>query len=180
MLEEILTKDELISRDAQGEISWKWMKRAERLRELWAEAAPETRTAEISSIPKVTDYADNTEYFSSEGFILDSTVPQWTQPEVLGTNQAESGIFHGDVSLKIDVQDPDTSDDSYSVYSGLKNIWYEVTDRNSGKTIVYDLMKDGVQVDAEKNAYVEFFDTEVSDAISDGEPTPAFRGCRHR
>lgn len=169
VLEEILTKDELISRDAQGEISWEMDEEGRVPVGIVDRSCTRDPDSRNIIYTKVTDYADNTEYFSSEGFILDSTVPQWTQPEVLGTNQAESGIFHGDVSLKIDVQDPDTSDDSYSVYSGLKNIWYEVTDRNDSKnTTVYPLMENGVQVDAEKNAYVESFDTEVSDAISDG------------
>lgn len=169
VLEEILTKDELISRDAQGEISWEMDEEGRAPAGTVGRSCTRDPNSRNIIYTKVTDYADNTEYFSSEGFILDSTVPQWTQPEVLGTNQAESGIFHGDVSLKIDVQDPDTSDDSYSVYSGLKNIWYEVTDRNDSKnTTVYPLMENGVQVDAEKNAYVESFDTEVSDAISDG------------
>ena len=169
VLEEILTKDELISRDAQGEISWEMDEEGRAPAGTVGRSCTRDPDSRNIIYTKVTDYADNTEYFSSEGFILDSTVPQWTQPEVLGTNQAESGIFHGDVSLKIDVQDPDTSDDSYSVYSGLKNIWYEVTDRNDSKnTTVYPLMENGVQVDAEKNAYVESFDTEVSDAISDG------------
>ncbi len=168
VLEEILTKDELISRDAQGEIAWEMDEEGRAPAGTVGRSCTRDPNSRNIIYTKVTDYADNTEYFSSEGFILDSTVPQWTQPEVLGINQAESGIFHGDVSLKIDVQDPDTSDDSYSVYSGLKNIWYEVTDRNNGKTIVYDLMKDGVQVAAEENAYIDSFGTEVSDAISDG------------
>lgn len=169
VLEEILTKDELISRDAQGEIAWEMDEEGRAPAGTVGRNCTRDPNSRNIIYTKVTDYADNTEYFSSEGFILDSTVPQWTQPEVLGINQAESGIFHGDVSLKIDVQDPDTSDDSYSVYSGLKNIWYEVTDRNDSKnTTVYPLMENGVQVDAEKNAYVESFDTEVSDAISDG------------
>ena len=71
---------------------------------------------------RVTDYAGNYEYFSSDGMIVDSTKPA---PVVTITNlsQSQNGIFNEDVTLQIDVEDPYAGD----TYSGLERVWYTVS-----------------------------------------------------
>ena len=71
---------------------------------------------------KVTDYAGNYEFFSSDGMIVDSTKPA---PVVTITNlsQSQNGIFNEDVTLQIDVEDPYAGD----TYSGLERVWYTVS-----------------------------------------------------
>lgn len=71
---------------------------------------------------KVTDYANNVSYFSSDGIIVDSTKPT---PVVNITNlsQSQNGIFNEDVTLQIDVEDPYAGD----TYSGLERVWYTVS-----------------------------------------------------
>ena len=71
---------------------------------------------------KVTDYANNVSYFSSDGIIVDSTKPA---PVVNITNlsQSQNGIFNEDVTLQIDVEDPYAGD----TYSGLERVWYTVS-----------------------------------------------------
>ncbi|HJG59842.1 MAG TPA: hypothetical protein K8U74_07570, partial [Bacteroides uniformis] len=71
---------------------------------------------------KVTDYADNVSYFSSDGMIVDSARPA---PAVTITNlsQSQNGIFNKDVILKIDAEDPYAGD----TYSGLERVWYTIS-----------------------------------------------------
>ena len=71
---------------------------------------------------KVTDYAGNYEYFSSDGMIVDSTKPA---PKVTITNlsQSQNGIFNENVTLQIDVEDPYAG----NTYSGLERVWYTVS-----------------------------------------------------
>lgn len=71
---------------------------------------------------KVTDYAGNYQYFSSDGMIVDSTKPA---PVVTITNlsQAQNGIFNENVTLQIDVEDPTAGE----TYSGLEKVWYTVS-----------------------------------------------------
>ena len=71
---------------------------------------------------KVTNYANLTSYFSSNGMVVDNTKPV---PEITITNlsQAQNGIFNEDVVLRIDVEDPTAGD----TYSGLEEVWYTVT-----------------------------------------------------
>lgn len=71
---------------------------------------------------KVTDYAGNYQYFSSDGMIVDSTKPA---PVVTITNlsQAQNGIFNENVTLQIDVEDPTAG----GTYSGLEKVWYTVS-----------------------------------------------------
>ena len=71
---------------------------------------------------KVTDYAGNYGFFSSDGMIVDSTKPA---PVVTITNlsQSQNGIFNEDVTLQIDVEDPYAGD----TYSGLERVWYTVS-----------------------------------------------------
>ena len=78
---------------------------------------------------KVTDYAGNYEFFSSNGMIVDSTKPA---PVVTITNlsQSQNGIFNEDVTLQIDVEDPTVGD----TYSGLEKVWYNVSSAGNVKT----------------------------------------------
>lgn len=71
---------------------------------------------------KITDYANNVSYFSSDGMIVDSAKPA---PVVTITNlsQSQNGIFNEDVTLQIDVEDPYAGD----TYSGLERVWYTVS-----------------------------------------------------
>lgn len=71
---------------------------------------------------KVTDYAGNYQYFSSDGMIVDSTKPA---PVVTITNlsQDQNGIFNENVTLQIDVEDPTAGE----TYSGLEKVWYTVS-----------------------------------------------------
>lgn len=71
---------------------------------------------------KVTDYAGNYEFFSSDGMIVDSARPA---PAVAITNlsRSQNGIFNEDVTLQIDVEDPYAGD----TYSGLERVWYTVS-----------------------------------------------------
>lgn len=71
---------------------------------------------------KVTNYAGNYQYFSSDGMIVDSTKPA---PVVTITNlsQAQNGIFNENVTLQIDVEDPTAGE----TYSGLEKVWYTVS-----------------------------------------------------
>lgn len=71
---------------------------------------------------KVTDYAGNMKYYSSDGVIVDSTNPE---PTVTITNlsQSQNGIFNENVTLQIDVKDPIVNDS----YAGLEKVWYTVS-----------------------------------------------------
>ena len=71
---------------------------------------------------KVTDYAGNMKYYSSDGVIVDSTNPE---PTVIITNlsQSQNGIFNENVTLQIDVKDPIVNDS----YAGLEKVWYTVS-----------------------------------------------------
>lgn len=71
---------------------------------------------------KLTDYAGNVRYISSNGVVLDNTQPT---PKITITNlsQASNGIFNEDVVLQIDVEDPTVG----GTYAGLERIWYTVS-----------------------------------------------------
>lgn len=71
---------------------------------------------------KLTDYAGNVRYISSDGVVLDNTQPA---PKITITNlsQASNGIFNEDVVLQIDVEDPTVGD----TYAGLEKVWYTVS-----------------------------------------------------
>lgn len=97
----------------------------------WSSASAETpEKAEFKVNPdeqfvvytRVTDYAGNYEYFSSDGIIVDHTKPA---PIVTVTNlsQAQNGIFNENVTLRIDAEDPTAGD----TYSGLEKVWYTVS-----------------------------------------------------
>ena len=71
---------------------------------------------------KVTDYAGNMKYYSSDGVIVDSTNPE---PTVTITNlsQAQNGIFNENVTLQIEVADPIINES----YAGIEKVWYTVS-----------------------------------------------------
>lgn len=73
---------------------------------------------------KVTNYALLSEFYSSDGVVVDITEPA---PAVTITNlsQSQNGIFNGDVTLQIDVEDPYGGADP--TYSGLERVWYTVS-----------------------------------------------------
>lgn len=84
---------------------------------------------------KVTNYALLSEFYSSDGVVVDITEPA---PVVTITNlsQSQNGIFNEDVTLQIDVEDPYAGADP--TYSGLERVWYTVSaagNVNTGETI---------------------------------------------
>ncbi len=68
---------------------------------------------------KITDKSGRVTYVSSDGAIADDT-----KPTINITNKSTSrnGVFGGDVTLNIDVKDPENG----KTYSGLEKVWYEV------------------------------------------------------
>lgn len=173
ILDEIVTKEELIAQDEGEELSW--------IKDEEGRAPVETVIKTCMRDPnsrnvvytKATDYAGNVAYYSSDGFILDNVAPVWNEiaftvdPETgRGVHQTESGIYNGDVLLQIDVQDPDNND--RVEYSGLKDVYYIVKDLNNDKlNDQYDILKDGNPVD-ETQEYAEITDRVVSPE-TDGE-----------
>lgn len=74
---------------------------------------------------KITDYAGNTTYISTNGLILDDNAPrdEITAPRInITPEQTESGIYNSDVTVSIAVSDPLVG----GTYSGLKTIRYYV------------------------------------------------------
>lgn len=68
---------------------------------------------------KITDKADNVTYVSSDGVIADDTKPVIN---ISNKSTSRNGVFGGDVTLNIDVADPEEG----ATYSGLEKVWYEV------------------------------------------------------
>ncbi len=84
---------------------------------------------------KITDYAGNTTYISTNGLIVDDNAPrdEITAPEInITPEQSESGIYNGDVTVSISVDDPLVG----GTYSGLKTIRYYVY--NMGQETMQD------------------------------------------
>lgn len=74
---------------------------------------------------KITDYAGNITYISTNGLIVDDNAPrdELAAPEInITPEQSESGIYNGDVTVSISVDDPLVG----GTYSGLKTIRYYV------------------------------------------------------
>lgn len=74
---------------------------------------------------KIVDMAGNTQYISTNGLIVDNDAPheEFTAPEInITPEQTESGIYNGNVPIKIRVEDPLTG----GTYSGLRTINYRV------------------------------------------------------
>ena len=90
----------------------------------WTTAKEYSMNADQQFIPylKVTDYAGNTEYFSTtSGFVADQTKPKITVTET-NASAASNGIYNENVRLHISVEDPRSG----GTYSGIERIWYEV------------------------------------------------------
>lgn len=74
---------------------------------------------------KVTDQAGNTEYFSSNGIVLDKTSPG---PAIkITADDPANGIYNGDVAVNISVEDPTSG----NTYAGLKSVSYEILNGDS-------------------------------------------------
>lgn len=76
---------------------------------------------------RIIDFAGNTTYISTDGIIVDDQLPvvEKVEPEITITPpQPVNEIYNTDVTVAVKVYDPITGDDS--VYSGLKEIRYEV------------------------------------------------------
>ncbi len=76
---------------------------------------------------KTTDLAGNYAFYSTNGMIVDHTLPNAEKiaPEItINPQQPINGIYNGDVKVDIKVVDPITG----STYSGLKEINYKVFD----------------------------------------------------
>lgn len=73
---------------------------------------------------KITDYADNYTYISSQGLIVDSAQPgAEVNSPVVSVSGGADGISKGDVPVNISVVDPMVN----AAYSGLKEVSYQVT-----------------------------------------------------
>ncbi len=81
---------------------------------------------------RLTDFAGNVTYLSTNGLILDDEKPETVndvpRPEIVFSSTEE--IYKGDVPITITVTEPKVGSDQ--VYSGLKEIYYEV--KSLGKT----------------------------------------------
>lgn len=82
---------------------------------------------------KITDYAGNITYLSTNGLIVDDQMPELESvaPEISVEPKSPkpiNGIYKGNVVFEIKVNDPVKN----RVFSGLKKVWYEVYDYGSG------------------------------------------------
>ena len=83
---------------------------------------------------KVTDYAGNTTYISTNGLIVDDEMPEFetVSPEISVKPKSAkpiNGIYKSDIVFEVTVKDPIKD----GVHSGLNKVWYEVYDFGSGK-----------------------------------------------
>lgn len=150
ILDEIVTKEDLIAQEEEGKLSWIKDEEGRVPVETVIKTCMRDPNSRNVVYTKATDYAGNVSYYSSDGFILDDAAPVWNKITVLGKNQTASGIYNGDVSLQMEVQDPDT--DNGVVYSGLKDVYYIVRDLNNREVnVTYDILEEGKPV---SNKYV--------------------------
>ena len=77
----------------------------------------------------IVDKAGNELYLSSDGIIIDKTLPKIEKiaPEITvkPTVESANGIFNNDVKMDVVVKDPAVASDN-TLYSGLKSITYEI------------------------------------------------------
>ena len=71
---------------------------------------------------RIRDYAGNTEYISTDGFILDDQQPNDNEKPIVTVETPRNDIYNSDVTLKYNVLDPLVGD----TFAGLKYVWYEV------------------------------------------------------
>ena len=116
VLPEIISTEEAFrAREAEFEGQWQEWTGSEDANELTRSFTVAPNDKNVVYV-KITDFAGNVQYISSDGFIMDDVAPEWKTIKVLDTNQTASGIYNGDVSLQIEVYDPDT--DNGAIYSG--------------------------------------------------------------
>ncbi len=80
----------------------------------------------------IVDKAGNEHYVSSDGVIVDSTLPdiEKVAPVVTITpskQPSDAGIYNGDVYVDVDVKDPISGSD---VFSGLKSVTYKIFNKS--------------------------------------------------
>lgn len=75
---------------------------------------------------RIVDYAGNVTYISTNGIIVDDTIPavESVKPEITITPESAHGIYNSDVTVAVSVVDPKTGDTN--AYAGLKEIRYEI------------------------------------------------------
>lgn len=75
---------------------------------------------------KLVDFAGNVTYISTDGIVVDDTIPSFetVKPEITITPEPTNGIYNSDVTIGVSVIDPKTGDTD--AYAGLKEIRYEV------------------------------------------------------
>ena len=75
---------------------------------------------------RIIDYAGNVTYISTDGIVVDDTIPSFetVKPEITITPEPTNGIYNSDVTIGVSVIDPKTGDTD--AYAGLKEIRYEV------------------------------------------------------
>ena len=91
---------------------------------------------------KITDYAGNVKYISTDGMIVDSDAPveEVIAPEIsIEPEQPINGIYSGDVDVTIQVADPLVGE----TFAGLKSVRYEVWNlgemTQSGELFAFDV-----------------------------------------
>lgn len=151
----ISTEEEFAEREEAGEFDrlWKQWTGSGDSNELTGSftRSPNERAAVYT---KLTDAAGNVRYISSDGFVLDDAEPVWDEITVLDINRTKSGIFNGDVSLRVRVRDPGIQEDggaSEMICSGLRDVYYIVKDiHDAGREDIYYILRDGQLADGDQ------------------------------
>ncbi len=75
---------------------------------------------------RIIDYAGNVTFISTDGIVVDDTIPSFetVKPEITITPEPTNGIYNSDVTVGVSVVDPKMGDTE--AYAGLKEIRYEV------------------------------------------------------
>ena len=75
---------------------------------------------------RIIDYAGNVTYISTDGIVVDDTIPSFetVKPEITITPEPTNGIYNSDVTIGVSVIDPKAGDTE--AYAGLKEIRYEI------------------------------------------------------
>lgn len=75
---------------------------------------------------RIIDSAGNVTYISTNGIIVDDTIPaiESVEPEITITPEPTHGIYNSDVTIGVSVVDPKVGETN--AYAGLQNISYEV------------------------------------------------------
>jgi len=75
---------------------------------------------------RIVDSAGNVTYISTNGVIVDETIPavESVKPEITITPEPAHGVYGSDVTVAVAVEDPQTGDTN--AYAGLREVRYEV------------------------------------------------------